>query len=65
MSDYVRPIGKGLSELRTDHGPGYRLCFLRRGTLMVLLLCGGNKQTQHQAIAKAHAPASGREARDK
>lgn len=43
----------GSLELWIDHGPGYRVYFLRRGLLMILLLCGGDKSTQSQGIAKA------------
>ncbi len=49
----VRPIGDGLSELRIDHGPGYRVYFVRRGMVLVVLLCGGDKSSQGKDIAKA------------
>ncbi len=42
-----------MSELRIDHGPGYRLYFARRGTAIVLLLVGGDKASQERDIAKA------------
>jgi putative addiction module killer protein len=50
----VRPIGKGLSELRLDVGPGYRVYFVQDGDTLILLLCGGNKSTQQKDIEKAH-----------
>ena len=49
----VRPVGEGLSELRIDHGPGYRVYFLQRGHRLVVLLAGGDKGTQATDIAKA------------
>jgi len=49
----VKPVGEGVSELRIDYGPGYRVYFIRRGTLVVLLLCGGDKRTQDRDIAAA------------
>jgi len=51
----VRPIGAGLSELRIDYGPGYRVYYARRGALLILLLCGGDKRTQSKDIAMAKA----------
>jgi putative addiction module killer protein len=49
----VRPIGEGLSELRIDYGPGYRVYFVKRGSSIVILLCGGDKRTQARDIAAA------------
>jgi putative addiction module killer protein len=49
----VRPVGGGVSELRIAHGPGYRLYFVRRGPVVVVLLCGGDKGTQQRDIARA------------
>lgn len=49
----VKPVGQGVSELRLDFGPGYRLYFVRRGEMLIVLLCGGDKATQTQDIAKA------------
>jgi probable addiction module antidote protein len=42
----VKPVGDGVSELRVDYGPGYRVYFVRRRTDVVILVCGGDKQTQ-------------------
>ena len=50
----ARPIGGGLSELRIDVGPGYRVYYLREAEVLILLLCGGDKSTQTTDIAKAH-----------
>jgi|SRR5699024_1189705 len=49
----VRPVGDGLSELRIDQGPGYRVYFMRRGPVIVVLLCGGDKDSQKRDIALA------------
>lgn len=53
----VKSIGDGLSELRVDHGPGYRVYFARRGDVLVILLCGGDKGSQTRNIARAKAMA--------
>lgn len=49
----VRPLGGGLAEMKVDHGPGYRLYFVRRGQELVLILWGGDKSTQSRDIARA------------
>jgi putative addiction module killer protein len=49
----VQPVGKGVNELRVHYGPGYRVYFVRRGTVVVVLLCGGDKKTQQADIFKA------------
>jgi putative addiction module killer protein len=49
----VKSIGSGVSELRIDYGPGYRVYFMRRGAALVILLCGGDKRTQDRDILKA------------
>ena len=49
----AKPIGDGVSELRIDHGPGYRVYFVQRGSVLVVLLAGGDKSTQAQDIRKA------------
>lgn len=48
-----KPVGDTVSELRIDVGPGYRVYFTRIGTVVYLLLCGGNKSTQSRDIARA------------
>jgi putative addiction module killer protein len=50
-----KPVGQGVSELRIDYGPGYRLYFTRRGKAVVLLLCGGDKSSQASDIKRALA----------
>lgn len=49
----VRPVGDGLSEIRIDFGPGYRVYYKQAGKEIVLLLCGGDKSTQDKDIARA------------
>lgn len=49
----VKPVGDGISELRIDYGPGYRVYFQRVGNRLLLLLVGGDKRTQAADIAKA------------
>lgn len=49
----VKPVGDGISELRVHYGPGYRVYFQKRGTEIILLLCGGDKGSQARDIAKA------------
>jgi putative addiction module killer protein len=48
-----KSVGGAVSELRVDHGPGYRVCYTRRGKVVVILLCGGDKRTQNKDIRKA------------
>ena len=48
-----RPVGHGISELRIDYGPGYRVYFVHQGATLVILLAGGDKGTQRQDIAQA------------
>ena len=55
----VKPVGQGVSELRIDYGPGYRLYFFRRGEKLVILLVGGDKRTQARDINDAIALAEG------
>ena len=50
----VKPVGKGVSELRLDVGPGYRVYYLQDGDVLILLLCGGDKSTQQNDIDRAH-----------
>jgi len=49
----VKPVGEGVSELRIDYGPGYRVYFVKRGQTLVVLLAGGEKKTQDRDIKKA------------
>lgn len=49
----VRPVGEGVSELKVDYGPGYRVYFVEIDDTVVLLLCGGDKSTQRQDLLKA------------
>lgn len=49
----VKPIGEGVSEMRIDYGPGYRIYYKQRGAAVVILLCGGYKSTQGRDIERA------------
>jgi len=49
----VRPVGEGISELRINYGPGYRVYYTMRGRVVIILLAGGDKRTQAADIKTA------------
>ena len=49
----ARSVGDGVSELRFDFGPGYRIYYARRGDVVLILLCGGDKDSQARDIERA------------
>jgi len=49
----VKPVGKGVSEMRVDYGPGYRIYFVKKGSAIVILLTGGDKRSQRKDIEAA------------
>jgi putative addiction module killer protein len=49
----AKALREGVSELRIDYGPGYRVYFMRRGPVVIVLLAGGDKRTQDADIARA------------
>jgi putative addiction module killer protein len=48
-----KPVGSGISEMRIDYGPGYRVYFVQRRSAIVVILCGGDKRTQAADIKRA------------
>ncbi|MFM8499092.1 MAG: type II toxin-antitoxin system RelE/ParE family toxin [Chakrabartia sp.] len=50
----TKHVGHGVLELRVHHGPGYRVYFVRRAGVLIILLCGGDKSTQQRDISKAY-----------
>ena len=51
----VKPVGEGVSELRVDHGPGFRVYFIQKAEVYIVLLAGGDKSTQEKDIRNAKA----------
>jgi putative addiction module killer protein len=51
-----KPVGNGVSEMRIHYGPGYRVYFVKRGEMLVILLAGGDKNSQSKDIATAINP---------
>ena len=49
----AKPVASGVTEMRIDYGPGYRVYFTRRGPFVIVLLCGGDKRTQDADIQRA------------
>ena len=49
----VKPVGEGVSELRIDYGPGYRVYYKKQGRTVIILLAGGDKRTQSKDIKAA------------
>jgi putative addiction module killer protein len=54
----TKSLGGGLTEMRIDYGPGYRVYYVRRGAVIVILLSGGDKGTQQRDIKRAQALAA-------
>lgn len=54
----TRSVGAGVVEMKIDFGPGYRVYFVQRGDVLIVLLCGGDKSTQDNDIRRAKALAN-------
>ncbi len=54
----TRNVGSGIVEMKIDYGPGYRVYYIQRGDVLVILLCGGDKSTQDKDIQQAKVLAS-------
>lgn len=57
----ARSLGEGLLEMRVDYDPGYRVYYVQRGAVIVVLLCGGDKRTRRRDIRQARVLAAGLE----
>jgi putative addiction module killer protein len=51
----INSVGDGVMEMRIDYGPGYRVYYVQRGAVVVILLCAGDKRTQDRDIKRARA----------
>ena len=49
----AKPVGSGVNEMRINYGPGYRVYYIQRGPIVVVMLCGGDKRTQAADIRRA------------
>ncbi len=54
----TRSVGAGVVEMKIDFGPGYRVYYIQRGQVLILLLCGGDKSTQSNDIQRAKSIAA-------
>ena len=50
---YIRPVGKGIVEMREHFGAGWRMYFIQRGDVLIVILGGGDKSTQSADISKS------------